>query len=131
MEQPGEGDYARTIAPEVFEATNRGKKSVAINLKDPRGRELLERLVVKADVLIEGFRPGTMARLGLSYDALQEINPRLIYASLTGTGRLTVRLTRRPRRQLPRARWRSQPQSYRHSRNPDRRPRGRRHAGRD
>jgi len=86
VEQPGEGDYARAIAPEVFAATNRGKKSISIDLKDPRGRGLLLRLVAKADVLIEGFRPGTMARLGLSYDALREINPRLIYASLTGYG---------------------------------------------
>jgi len=86
VEQPGDGDYARAIAPEVFAATNRGKKSVSIHLKDPRGRDLLLRLVAKADILIEGFRPGTMARLGLSYDALREINPRLIYASLTGYG---------------------------------------------
>lgn len=86
VEQPGDGDYARTLAPAVFAATNRGKKSISINLKDPRGRDLLLRLVAKADVLIEGFRPGTMDRLGLSYDALHEINPRLIYASLTGYG---------------------------------------------
>ena len=86
IEQPGEGDYARTLAPEVFRATNGGKKSISLNLKDPRGRDLLLRLSEKADVLVEGFRPGTMARLGLGYDDLRSINPRLIYASLTGYG---------------------------------------------
>ena len=86
IEQPGEGDYARAIAPEVFAATNGGKKSVSIHLKDLRGRDLLLKLVAKADVLIEGFRPGTMSRLGLSYDVVREINPRLVYASLTGYG---------------------------------------------
>lgn len=86
IEQPGDGDYARTLAPEVFRATNAGKRSVSLNLKDPRARDLLLRLATKADVLIEGFRPGTMARLGLGYHALQAVNSRLIYASLTGYG---------------------------------------------
>lgn len=86
IEQPGGGDYARSLIPAVFAATNAGKKSVSINLKDPRGRDLLISLVRNADVLIEGFRPGTMKRLGLGYDELREVNPRLIYASLTGYG---------------------------------------------
>ncbi len=86
IEQPGQGDYARSLDPEVFEATNGGKKSVALNLKDPRGRELLLRLAAHADILIEGFRPTTMARLGLSYDDVRAVNARLIYASLTGYG---------------------------------------------
>jgi crotonobetainyl-CoA:carnitine CoA-transferase CaiB-like acyl-CoA transferase len=86
IEQPGEGDYARALNPDVFASTNSGKKSVCLNLKDPRGRELLLQLARKADVLIEGFRPGAMARLGLGYDDLQAVNPRLIYASLTGYG---------------------------------------------
>jgi len=86
IEQPGDGDYARSLVPAVFAATNAGKKSVSIDLKDPRGRDLLISLVRNADVLIEGFRPGTMKRLGLGYDELRELNPRLIYASLTGYG---------------------------------------------
>ena len=86
IEQPGDGDYARKLNPEVFRTTNAGKKSVAMNLKDPRGRELLLRLAANADVLIEGFRPGTMARLGLSYDTIHALHPRIIYASLTGYG---------------------------------------------
>lgn len=84
VEQPGEGDYARTMSPEVFEATNRGKRSVAINLKDPRGRRLFLSLAETADVLLEGFRPGTMSRLAVDYEILRQVNPRLIYASLTG-----------------------------------------------
>jgi len=86
IEQPGEGDYARSLVPAVFAATNAGKKSVSINLKDPRGRDLFVSLARKADVLIEGFRPGTMTRLGLGYNQLREVNARLIYASLTGYG---------------------------------------------
>jgi crotonobetainyl-CoA:carnitine CoA-transferase CaiB-like acyl-CoA transferase len=86
IEQPGDGDYARSLAPEIFAATNSGKKSICLNLKDPRGRELLLQLASTADVLIEGFRPGAMARLGLGFDELHTVNSRLIYASLTGYG---------------------------------------------
>lgn len=86
IEQPGEGDYARTLAPEVFKSTNAGKKSVVLDLKNSRGRDALLRLAERADVLMEGFRPGTMARLGLGYDELRGVNPRLIYTSLTGYG---------------------------------------------
>ena len=86
IEQPGSGDYARTTYAELFRATNGGKKSVAIDLKHPRGRDLLLRLVESADVLIESFRPGAMARLALSYEDVRARNPRLIYASLTGYG---------------------------------------------
>lgn len=86
IEQPGEGDYARSLDPATFAATNAGKKSVSINLKDPRGRDLLLKLASTADVLIEGNRPGTMARLGLAYEDLRTANPRIVYASLTGYG---------------------------------------------
>lgn len=86
IEQPGDGDYARQLNPNVFAATNAGKKSAALNLKTERGRELLLRLAERADVLIEGFRPGAMARLGLDYEAVSARNPRLVYASLTGYG---------------------------------------------
>jgi crotonobetainyl-CoA:carnitine CoA-transferase CaiB-like acyl-CoA transferase len=86
IEQPGEGDYARRLAPGVFKRTNRGKKSVGIDLKKPRGREILLSLARRADVLVEGFRPGVMARLRLGYEDLRAVNDRLIYASLTGYG---------------------------------------------
>ncbi|MDP6494205.1 MAG: CaiB/BaiF CoA-transferase family protein [Dehalococcoidia bacterium] len=67
-------------------APDRNKKSIVINLKTDRGREVFLRLVKKADVLIEGFRPGVMDRLGAGYDALKELNPRLIYCALAGFG---------------------------------------------
>jgi crotonobetainyl-CoA:carnitine CoA-transferase CaiB-like acyl-CoA transferase len=91
VEQPGLGDYARhkfTGDGEnpIFALTNRGKKSVTIDLKDPAGRDALIKLSESADVLIEGFRPGVMERLGVGYDALRGRNPRLIYAALTGYG---------------------------------------------
>src|SRR5260370_19543711 len=72
--------------PAVFARTNSGKKSVAIDLKQPRGREALLALARQADVLIEGFRPGVMTRLGLSFEELHAVNKRLIYVSLTGYG---------------------------------------------
>ncbi len=86
IEQPGTGDYARTMNPAVFARTNSGKKSVAIDLKAPQGREALLALARQADVLIEGFRPGVMTRLGLSFEELHAMNKRLIYVSLTGYG---------------------------------------------
>jgi crotonobetainyl-CoA:carnitine CoA-transferase CaiB-like acyl-CoA transferase len=86
IEQPGAGDYARNMNPAVFARTNSGKKSVSIDLKHPRGRELLLALARGADVLMEGNRPGVMARLGLAYEDVRAVNPRLIYVSLTGYG---------------------------------------------
>ena len=86
IERPGEGDYARTLSPEVFARTNAGKKSVALDLKRDGGRRALMRLARGADVLIESFRPGAMERLGLGYGALAAVNERLVYASLSGYG---------------------------------------------
>jgi len=67
-------------------ALDRNKRSLTLNLKDPRGLEILKRLVVTADVLLEGFRPGVMERLGAGYDPLRSLNPRLIYCSISGFG---------------------------------------------
>jgi crotonobetainyl-CoA:carnitine CoA-transferase CaiB-like acyl-CoA transferase len=86
IEQPGAGDYARDMSPAVFAQTNSGKKSVSVDLKHLRGREILLSMVKGADILVEGFRPGVMARLGLSYPELCALNERLIYVSLTGYG---------------------------------------------
>ncbi len=86
IEQPGAGDYARTMSASVFKRTNAGKKSIVLNLKNPRGREILKSLARTADVLIEGIRPGVMERLGLCYPELSAVNKRLIYVSLTGYG---------------------------------------------
>jgi alpha-methylacyl-CoA racemase len=86
VEQPGSGDYARTMNWPVFSRTNAGKQSVAVDLKNPRGRDTFLKLAERADVLMEGFRPGVMARLKLSYEDLKSALPRLIYISLTGYG---------------------------------------------
>ncbi len=92
IEQPGQGDYARRIPPlvdgegAVFRATNRGKRSFALDLKSADGKAALREMVANADVLLEGFRPGAMGRLGLDYPALRAVNERLIYVSLTGYG---------------------------------------------
>ncbi len=96
VEAPGRGDLARQLGADAalndagmgvsFLAQNAGKKSVTLNLKHERGKALLKRLVETADVLVENFRPGVMARLGLSYDALAAVNPRLVYCAISGFG---------------------------------------------
>ena len=86
IEEPRAGDYARQMNPAVFARTNCGKKSVSIDLKHPSGRASFLSLARDADVLMEGNRPGVMARLGLAYEDVREVNPRLIYVSLTGYG---------------------------------------------
>lgn len=92
IEDPAGGDYARWTPPIIdglgafFRASNRGKRSAILNLKDARGQALLQRLAAEADVLIEGFRPGVTTRLGCDYETLRAINPRLVYASLSGWG---------------------------------------------
>ena len=70
----------------AFQFVNRNKQSIAINLKHPAGQKILHELAADADVLVEGFRPGVMARLGGDYATLKQINPRLIYCSLSGFG---------------------------------------------
>jgi alpha-methylacyl-CoA racemase len=88
IERPGAGDPGRTVhgASWSFAATNRGKKSVAINLKDARGKELFGQLASTADVVVESFRPGVMSRLGIGCEDLLRQNARLIYAALSGYG---------------------------------------------
>jgi crotonobetainyl-CoA:carnitine CoA-transferase CaiB-like acyl-CoA transferase len=92
IEEPGLGDYSRAMPPFArttghgFLAVNRNKRSAAINLKHPLGREALLRLVDGADVLLEGFRPGVLARLDLAHETLRARNPRLIVCAITGYG---------------------------------------------
>jgi formyl-CoA transferase len=93
IEEPRSGDDTRGWGPPFaggesayFLSVNRNKKSVAIDLKEPAGAELVRRLAERADVLVENFRPGTMERLGLGERELRGRNPRLIYASLSGFG---------------------------------------------
>lgn len=96
IEPPG-GDNTRRVGPffpddklgaygGYFQSINRNKRSIALDLKSPRGREVFLRLVREADVVVENFRVGVMDRLGLGYEALREINPRLVYATLRGFG---------------------------------------------
>jgi len=97
VEDTGMGDYVRWAPPlydgaedsassALFLALNRNKRSIRINLKDERGREVLLRLVKEYDVVIESFRPGVMDRLGVGYGRLREENPRVIYCAITGYG---------------------------------------------
>lgn len=92
IEQPGEGDYNRQFAPinkkesGSFLLLNRNKRSLTLNLKATEGRDIFIRLVREADVLVEGFRPGVMKRLGLDYEALRQHNHRLVYCSISGYG---------------------------------------------
>ncbi len=93
VERPDGGDDSRSFGPFMdgtsayFASINRGKESIALDLKDPGGRALLHRLLARADVLVENFRPGTMERLGLGWETLRARHPRLIYAALSGFGR--------------------------------------------
>ncbi|MEW6673759.1 MAG: CoA transferase [Thermodesulfobacteriota bacterium] len=104
IEPPGKGDPARHMPPyggekgvSIFRQTHddislavlkrcRNKKGISLNLKSPKGIEIFLRLVAKADVVMENFRPGIMKKLGLSYSVLSEVNPKIVYCSLTGFG---------------------------------------------
>jgi len=85
IEEPDGGDYARG-EKELFALVNRGKQSVTLDLREPADQARFKALVKTADVVIESFRPGVMARFGCDYEALKAINPRLVYAALTGYG---------------------------------------------
>jgi len=92
VEEPAIGDYMRFFPPKINDESlyylpiNRGKKSITLNLKSGKGKEIFKKLVEDADVLIEGFRPGVMEKLGLGYDELKKINSRLIYCAISGFG---------------------------------------------
>ena len=92
IEMPGFGDEARHFGPYVdgesayFILLNRNKKSVTVNLKTPEGRAVIESLIPKCDVLVENFRPGVMARLGLDEPKARALNPDIIYTSISGFG---------------------------------------------
>ena len=86
IERPPGGDNARRMGPGAFEAINRGKASLLVDLKDEAERDRIRAMVGQADVLVESYRPGVMARLGLDYDSLRAACPRLVYVSLSGYG---------------------------------------------
>jgi CoA:oxalate CoA-transferase len=98
IERPGTGDPRRAIPPfrerdgarqaAGFLGYNRNKKSLALDLGSPKGREVYERLVAVSDVVVENLRPGSLDRQGLGYEAMRQRNPRLIWASISGFGRL-------------------------------------------
>ena len=92
VEMPGTGDDSRHFGPFkegrslYFLSINRGKRSMTLNLKSDAAKDVFRKLVAESDVLVENFRPGVMEKLGLGWDALHELNPRLIYAASSGYG---------------------------------------------
>ncbi|HLR63010.1 MAG TPA: CaiB/BaiF CoA-transferase family protein [Lentibacillus sp.] len=92
VEEPSKGDYARAYEPKLdddsamFHSLNRNKKSVCLDLKSPEGKHEFLKMAEEADVVVESFRPGVMERLGLGYETLKSVNPRLIYCAVTGYG---------------------------------------------
>jgi crotonobetainyl-CoA:carnitine CoA-transferase CaiB-like acyl-CoA transferase len=102
IEQPGKGDDTRAWGPPFirsesayFLSINRNKESITLDLKRPGARDVLDRLLAKADVLVENFRPGTMDRMGLGYQRVSAAHPRLVYCAISGFGQTG------PRRDLP------------------------------
>ncbi len=97
IENPKDPDYTRTFPPMVeadgkqssafYAQYNRNKQGVALDLRSERGKDIFRKLVRKADILVENFRPGVMDKLGLGYDALKAENPRLVYTAISGYGR--------------------------------------------
>ncbi|MFN3216725.1 MAG: CaiB/BaiF CoA transferase family protein [Acidimicrobiales bacterium] len=92
VERPGIGDIARYVGVAVngmsslYLVCNRGKRSVAVDMQQPAGADIVRRLAAEADVVIQNFRPGVMDRLGLGYDDIAAVNPDVVYASLSGFG---------------------------------------------
>jgi crotonobetainyl-CoA:carnitine CoA-transferase CaiB-like acyl-CoA transferase len=93
VERPGQGDDTRTWGPPFHEgistyfmAVNRSKRSLTLDLKHEQGKQVLARLIERCDVVLENFRPGTLERLGFTWERIQELNPRAIYATISGYG---------------------------------------------
>ena len=92
VEEPGLGDYMRATPPTrkgvspLHSSVNRNKLSVGIDLKSEEGKEVMKRLLRRADVFIEGFRPGAMSRLGFSFDRVRRLNPKIVYCSISAYG---------------------------------------------
>lgn len=86
IEEPNGGDYARAMSPDLFDLVNRGKKSVTLDLRRPEDRAKFLDLAKTADVVLESFRPGVMDKLGCGYETVRAVNPRIVFAALTGYG---------------------------------------------
>lgn len=86
IEEPNGGDYARAMSADLFDVVNRGKKSVMLDLRRDADRAAFFDLVKTADVVLESFRPGVMDKLGCGFEAVRAVNPRVVFASLTGYG---------------------------------------------
>ena len=92
VENPNGGDYTRQAGPFIngysnyFATVNRNKKPITLNLKDPKAKEMFFELVKQVDVVTENFKPGTMEKLGIGYEVLKKINPKLVFASISGYG---------------------------------------------
>ena len=92
IEIPGRGDDTRAFGPlkngasMYYANVNRGKKGVTLNLKSDKGKEMFKQMVKKADVVVENYRPGVMDKMGVGYDVLKEVNPRIIYGAVSGFG---------------------------------------------
>ncbi|MGE7759002.1 CaiB/BaiF CoA transferase family protein [Peribacillus sp. NPDC097895] len=94
VERPGKGDESRRFTPPTWNGescyyltSNRNKRSITVDLKSPEGREIIYKLVQDADILVENYRTGTLDKLGFGYETLNELNPRLVYCSISGFGR--------------------------------------------
>jgi crotonobetainyl-CoA:carnitine CoA-transferase CaiB-like acyl-CoA transferase len=98
VEAPGHGDDFRA-RPGIFAAINAGKRSLTVNLKSPDGFEIVRRLLAEADVVVENYRPGVAAKLGFTWEWLHELNPRLIFCSISGYGQ------EGPLRDMPAIEW--------------------------
>jgi len=92
IEDTDAGDYSRTMGrvregmSDSFRLLNRNKRAIRLDLKQARGREVFLKLAGRADVIVEGFRPGVVAKLGVGYDAVSAVNPRIVYCSISGYG---------------------------------------------
>jgi crotonobetainyl-CoA:carnitine CoA-transferase CaiB-like acyl-CoA transferase len=86
IEKPEQGDPMRRLAPHTFEAVNRNKRSMVLNLKQREGQRVFRKIAVSADVIVESYRPGVAEKLGVGYHAIRDVNPGIIYCSITGYG---------------------------------------------
>src|SRR3954454_651426 len=84
--EPPKGDPGRSYVPVQFATENRNKRSISLDLKKEDASKVVQRLAAKADIVLEGFRPGVASRLGIDYETLQKHNPKLIYCSISGYG---------------------------------------------